>query len=108
MSDIHVPARHTPLTKHAPFRPPLHPNALEPESDHPGVWDWTPRADVIWQAAEARNAPLHTRRPSGGPEGVPETQPDKNDLLNVALSVIAGLSIGVVVTTSLRLFLPRN
>ncbi len=108
MSEHNVPARHIPLTRHAPFQPPFHPNALEPESDHPGIWDWTPRESAIWRAAQARNAPLQARRPSGGREDVPETQPDTNDLLNMALTVIAGLSIGVVVTTMLRLILPRD
>ncbi|MCR6659487.1 MAG: hypothetical protein NVV72_09100 [Asticcacaulis sp.] len=108
MTELTVPARQTPLTKHAPFQPPFHPNVLEPESEYPGIWDWTPRADAVWQAAEARNAPLKARRPLGGSEGIPETQPDTNDLLNVALTVIAGLSLGVVVTTILRVILPRN
>lgn len=108
MSELHVPARHTPLTRHAPFRPPFHPNALEPESDHPGVWDWTPRDDAIWQAAKAGRAPLKARRPSGEPEGTPETRPDSNELLNATLTVIAGLSLGLVVTTVLRVILPRH
>lgn len=108
MSELNVPARHTPLTRHAPFLPPFHPNALEPESEHPGVWDWTPRGDTIWQAAEARNLQIQAKRHSGGPEGIPETQPGTNDLLDVALTVIAGLSLGVVVTTVLRLILPRG
>ena len=108
MSELNVPARHTPLTKHAPFRPPFHPNAPEPESLYPGVWDWTPRADAVWQAAEARNAPLKARRPLGGSEGIPDTQPDTNDLLNITLTVIAGLSLGVVITTALRVILPPN
>jgi hypothetical protein len=98
MSDLHVPARHSPLTRDTPFRPPLHPNAPEPESEYPGIWDWTPRNET----------PLQVRRPSGGPEGVPETQPHTNDLLNVALTVIAGLSLGIVVTTALRLILPND
>ncbi len=100
MSELHVPARHTPLTKQAPF----HPNILEPDSEYPGVWDWTPRENAVWHPP----APLHAKRPSRGPEGVPEIQPETNDLLNMALTVIAGLSLGVVVTTVLRLILPRN
>lgn len=98
MSDLHVPARHFPPTRHSPFPPPLHPDAPEPESEYPGVWDWTPRNET----------PFRARRPSGGREGVPETPPDTNDLLNVALTVIAGLSLGVAVTTILRVILPRD
>lgn len=100
MSELYVPARHTPLTKHMPF----HPDIPESESEYPGIWDWRRREKTIWQTP----APLHTKRPSRGPEGVPETQPETNDLLNVALTVIAGLSIGVVVATVLRLILPRD
>jgi len=108
MSGYSAPASTTPLTPHPPFRPPFRPNALEPESEHPGVWDWTPRENAIWQAAQERNAPLQAKRPLGGSEGVPETQPDTDDLLNVALTVITGLSLVVVVTGLLRLILPKD
>lgn len=102
MSDLYVPARHVPLMKHAPFLPPYHPNAPEPESDHQGVWDWTPRQDNVWQTAEARNVPLKAKRPLGGSEGIPETRPDTDDILNVALTLIVGISLAVIASGILK------
>jgi len=101
MSELHVPPRHIPI------RPPFHPDAIEPESEQPSVWDWTPRQDIKWQAAEARNAPLEAKRPLGGSEGIPETQPDTDDLLNVALTVIVGIGLAVVVSSLVRRKAPR-
>lgn len=87
MSDLSMPAATRPS-----IRPPF----------HPGVWDWTPRG--VHQPA----APLQAKRPLGGSEGVPETQPDTEDLFNIALTVIAGIGITVALTTLVRAILPKR
>ncbi|MDV6332297.1 hypothetical protein [Asticcacaulis sp. 201] len=96
-----MPELSLPTATRTVSRPPFHPNALEPESHYPGVWDWTPRdAPAI--------LPLQAKRPLGGSEGVPDTQPDTDDLLNIALTVIAGIGITVAITSLVRSILPRR
>ncbi|ESQ84884.1 hypothetical protein AEAC466_07450 [Asticcacaulis sp. AC466] len=100
MPELSLPTATRPLS-----RPPFPPNALEPESQYPGVWDWTPRDAP---AMGTVNLPLQAKRPLGGSEGVPDTQPDTDDLLNIALTVIAGIGITVAITSLVRSILPRR
>ena len=79
------------------YFPPVNLNVPEPESRYPGIWEWV----------EAE-APLQAKRPLGGSEGVPETQPDTDDLLNIAMTVIAGIGLTVAVTTALRIIFKRD
>lgn len=83
------------------YFPSLTSNMPEPESQTPGVWDWM--EDDTWPAN-----PLQARRPLGGSEGVPETQPDTDDLLNIAMTVIAGIGLTVALTTALRIIFKRD
>lgn len=91
MSATQPPAYFPSLTSHMP----------EPESQNPGVWDWMD--NETWPAN-----PLQAKRPLGGSEGVPETQPDTDDLLNIAMTVIAGIGLTVALTTALRIIFKRD
>ena len=95
MSELSMSATQPPA-----YFPPI--NAPEPESSQNlGVWDWMD--NETWPAG-----PLQAKRPLGGSEGVPETQPDTDDLLNIAMTVIAGIGLTVAVTTALRIIFRRD
>lgn len=98
MSELSMSATQPPA-----YFPPI--NASEPESRHPdnlaSVWDWMD--NDTWQAN-----PLQAKRPLGGSEGVPETQPGTDDLLNIAMTVIAGIGLTVALTTALRIIFKRD
>lgn len=95
MSDLHAPSRQTPAARHMPFKPSLH---IEPED----IWDWTPQQVAVMEAAAERNAPLQVKRPLSGSEGIPDTQPNMDDLLNTALAIITGIGLMVIISSLVR------
>ncbi|WP_155847566.1 hypothetical protein [Asticcacaulis benevestitus] len=91
-----MPELSLPVSPSAAYVPPVNINMPESESRYPGIWEWMPA-----------EAPLQAKRPLGGSEGVPETQPDSDDLLNIAMTVIAGIGLTVALTTALRIIFRR-
>lgn len=67
-----------------PQLPPWDPDAEISEDEAPGVWDWTPREDMV------------VRAPKDGPDGAS----DNDNLLNIVLAIVTGLAV-VAVTNAL-------
>ncbi|MFT4074500.1 MAG: hypothetical protein QM647_03145 [Asticcacaulis sp.] len=100
MAQLNASARQGSAGGHPPFTPSLY--MPEVKSDAPGIWDWSPQQEAILEAAAERNAPLQAKRPLGGSEGIPDTQPDTDDLLNTALAVITGIGLVVIISSLVR------